>query len=295
MTPTSNGGKPATSGEVREALTRAVRLDLIGPGPGSEYADEALPGWERPSFWYLTGFLVPSGTPAAERADDDADDDYDSEVLEKAGLAEESSQQGKRAKRRFFPSSIGLSFLVRPGADSIRVNVTWGDYRRGKRDDAAGKQVDAWVRESQARTITIELGSSESRPEHTVPDSAGLKLHIAERFIPTEGLGGEIEPGTRAVSVFLVNDRPLADDPKDADETYVFQAGFSVECDLPFHPRPDLSGQRAPSWDESVAHLHYADTPAFATGHGVSADWTIDGDAWRRVRTTWIGSAEVEA
>lgn len=294
MTSPSNG-KPPTSEEVREALTRALQLDLVGPGPGSEYADEALPGWERPSFWYLTGFLVPSGTPAAERADDDADDDYDSEVLEKAGLAEESSQQGKRAKRRFFPSSMGLSFLVRPGTDSIRVNVSWGDYRRRKRNDAAGKQVDAWVREPQTKTIPIKLGNSESRPEHAVPDSGGLKLHIAERLIPTKGLGGEIESGTRAVSVFLVNDRPLADDPKDADETYVFQAGFSVECDLPFHPRPDLSGQRAPSWDESVAHLHYADTPAFATGHGVSADWTIEGGECRQVRTTWIGSAEVEA
>ena len=295
MTFTSNGGKPASSEEVRDALTRALRLDLIGPGSGSEYADEALPGWERPSFWYLTGFLVPAGTPVAERADDDADDDFDSEVLDKAGLAEESSQQGKRAKRRFFPSSMGLSFLVRPGANSIRTNVSWGDYRRGKRDDAAGKQVDAWVREPQTKTILIELGNSESHREHPVPDSGGLKLHIAERPIPTEGLGGEIESGTRAVSVFLVNDRPLADDPKDADETYVFQAGFSVECDLPFHPRPDLSGRRAPSWDESVAHLHYADTPAFATGHGVSADWTIEDDECRQVRTTWIGSAEVEA
>ena len=295
MTCTSSGGKPATSEEVRDALTRALRLDLIGPGPGSEYAGEALPGWERPSFWYLTGFLVPSGTPAAERADDDADDDSHAEVPERPGLAEESTQDGKRAKRRFFPSSMGLSFLVRPGANSIRVNVTWGDYRRGKRDDAAGKQVDAWVREPQAKTIPIELGSSGSHPEHTVPDSGGLKLHIAERTIPTEGLGGEIEPGTRAVSVFLVNDRSLADDPKDADEAYVFQAEFSVECDLPFHPRPDLSGQRAPSWDELVAHLHFADTPAFATGHGVSADWTIENGECRQVRTTWIGSAEVEA
>lgn len=291
MTPPSNGGKPATSEEVRDALTHALRLDLIGPGVGSEYADEALPGWERPSFWYLTGFLVPSGTPAAERADDD----FDSEVLEKAGLEEESSQQGKRAKRRFFPSSMGLSFLVRPGANSILVTVTWGDYRRGKRDDSAGKQVDAWVREPRTESIPIGLGSPDSQRIHPVPDSGGLVLHVAERPIPTKGLGGEIEAGTRAVSVFLVNDRPLADDPKDADETYAFQAGFSVECDLPFHPRPDLSGQRAPSWDESVAHLHYADTPAFATGHGVSADWTIEDGECRQVCTTWIGSAEVEA
>ena len=37
-----------------------------------------------------------------------------------------------------------------------------------------------------------------------------------------------------------------------------------------------------------------AETPEFATGHGVSADWNIaDGDC-RRLRTTWISSASVE-
>ena len=295
MASETNSGKRQTSEEVRRALTRALRLDLIGPGRGAEHADESLPGWERPSVWYLTGFLVPSVTPAAERADDDADDDFDAEVPERPGLAEESAEQGKRAKRRFFPSSMGLSFLVRPGAKTIRVTVTWGDYRRAKREDLAGKSVDAWVREPRAETIEIGLGSPESQRIHTVPDSGGLVLHIAERPIPTEGLGGEIEAGTRAVSVFLVNDRPLASDPKDADEMYAFQAEFSVECDLPFHPRPDLSGQRMSGWDESVAHLHFADTPAFATGHGVSADWTIGKGECRQVRTTWIGSSEVEA
>ena len=189
----------------------------------SEYGDESLPGWERPSVWYLTGFLVPSGTPAAERADDDADDDLDAEVPERPGLPEESAEQGKRAKRRFFPSSMGLSFLVRPGARSIRVTVTWGDYRRAKREDWAGKPVDAWVREPRAETIPDrDWVAPESQRLHTVPDSGGLVLHIAERPIPTEGLGGQIETGTRAVSVFLVNDRPLASDPKDADETYAF-------------------------------------------------------------------------
>ena len=46
--------------------------------------------------------------------------------------------------------------------------------------------------------------------------------------------------------------------------------------------------------DEQVADLHYADTPEFATGHGVSADWDIVDGACRRLRTTWIPNASVE-
>ena len=46
--------------------------------------------------------------------------------------------------------------------------------------------------------------------------------------------------------------------------------------------------------DEQIADLHYADTPGYATGHGVSAEWhTVDG-ACHLLRTTWIPKAEVE-
>ena len=47
--------------EVREEIVRALGLDLIGPWAGHPLADERLPGWVRPSNWYLTGFLVPRG------------------------------------------------------------------------------------------------------------------------------------------------------------------------------------------------------------------------------------------
>ncbi|MCQ3805653.1 MAG: hypothetical protein OXF41_13625 [bacterium] len=40
---------------VREYLVEALRLDLVGPGRDSELADERLPGWVRPSNWYVTG------------------------------------------------------------------------------------------------------------------------------------------------------------------------------------------------------------------------------------------------
>ena len=83
MSQSPNIPEPETSLEVRAALVHALHIDLIGPSPESEHAEESLPGWERPSVWYLTGFLVPTGTPAAERADDEEDDDFDGEVPER--------------------------------------------------------------------------------------------------------------------------------------------------------------------------------------------------------------------
>ena len=72
--PTAPAG-PTDSLEVRARLVDALRLDLVGPWPGHELAEERLPGWVRPSNWYLTGFLIPSGTPPDRRADADEDDE----------------------------------------------------------------------------------------------------------------------------------------------------------------------------------------------------------------------------
>ena len=43
-----------------------------------------------------------------------------------------------------------------------------------------------------------------------------------------------------------------------------------------------------------MADLHYADTPEYATGHGVSADWDLVDRACHVLRTTWIPKATVE-
>src|SRR5690606_32463091 len=107
----------------------ALKLDLVGPGAGHPLAEEKLPGWVRPSNWYLTGFLIPAGTPPDKAADADEEDDFEL-VSESAGPTEESAEERKAAKRGFFPSSMGLSFLVAKAAVSATVVVRWGEYRQ---------------------------------------------------------------------------------------------------------------------------------------------------------------------
>ena len=98
------------SAEIREEIVRALRLDLIGPWAGHSLADERLPGWVRPSNWYLTEFLVPRGAPVEQRGDADVDDEP--EVAESGGLGDDSTEDRRAAKKGFFSSSMGLSFLV---------------------------------------------------------------------------------------------------------------------------------------------------------------------------------------
>jgi len=77
MTTPSESSVAVTSKEVRERLVEALKLDLVGPWPGHPLAEERLHAWARRSNWYLTGFLIPSGSQPARSAD--ADDDMASE------------------------------------------------------------------------------------------------------------------------------------------------------------------------------------------------------------------------
>ena len=283
---------PENSVEVRARLVEALQLDLVGPWAGHTLAAERLRSWERPSNWYLTGFLIPSGTPPERRADADEDDDLD-EVPETAGLAEESNEERKTAKKGFFPSSMGLSFLAPGACRALTVTVRWGDYTlveiAGK-DDAT---TTVWQRAPREAAISIPLGGAAGPVVADVSGSNGLQLHVIERQIVAGALSGAPLPaGTRSVSCFLVNRREPDDDQP--DRAYAFQAEMEVQADHGFVPRPDLRGAYAAEWDDQVADLHYADTPEYATGHGVSAEWELVDGHCRLLRTVWIGRAEVE-
>ena len=288
---------PEDSVEVRDRLEEALRLNLIGPPPGHELADEKIRGWTRPSSWYLTGFLVPRQAASKARSDAEADDDLGAEVPEKGGLAEESAEDLKAAKRTFFPSSMGLSFLVPGNAQELRVTVSWGDYERAestRAEDKSGKPLKVWRRTPRREIVTTGIGSGPETRPLDVPDSGGLQLHIVERLLSGHSLGPRIPAGTRAISLFLVNERPPPEEDQ-AGTADIFQAQIGARCDAGFVGRPDPRASRTDDWDAEVADLHFADTPDYATGHGVSADWDIGEDGTcRDIRTEWIPRAEVE-
>ena len=302
--------------DVRSRLREALALDLIGPGAGEALADERLPGWVRPSNWYLTGFLAPRGAPAEQRADDDADDDFEPEVAGEAGLGDDSTEDRRAAKKGFFPSSIGLSFLVAEGVGELDVTVRWGDYRHvedeaGNGDSpngepsgaaaSAGADADAeagrdgpstwWQRAPREEAVRVALPAA-GRQRHVVPGSRGLILHAVARPVNAARFADRIPPGTRSASLFLVNERPPAGDR--GDEAFAFQAALEVRGSVPFVPRPDPRGGSGDDRDARVADLHYAGTPEYAAGHGVAADWELTAGSCRLLRTAWIPAAEVE-
>ena len=147
--------------DVRDRLVEALKLDLVGPWAGHALADERLPGWVRPSNWYLTGFLIPSGTPPETRADADEDDDMGGEIPASAGLAEESNEERKAAKKGFFPASMGVSFLVPQETRALTLTVRWGDYSQTEIEGPDGKPLSVWQRHPRQATVAVHAPGGE--------------------------------------------------------------------------------------------------------------------------------------
>ncbi|QLE59270.1 DISARM system helicase DrmA [Nostoc sp. TCL26-01] len=310
----------ATPNEVRSRLIEALQLDLIGPTPDDiDHAEEILD--QAPSKWYLTGFLVPHGAPIEQRGDDTADDDLDQ--LQRGSAGEDETVPDKPfAKKAFFPSSMGLSFLVAENASQLNLTVQWGDYFPIKDNSVAESQNDSsaeeilspleiettipqpeadkglsgcWKRIPRQAQITVPLKlplhHSQSTKTIPIPDSNGLQLVVSIRPVTSKEL---VPAGTRSVSVFLVNNR-LSTSDKQRDISYIFQTSLIIHTPEPLVARPNLRGRDNHDWDENVADLQYRDDYEYAVGHNVSAIALTNPDgSCQEIRTAWIPTADVE-
>ncbi len=282
---------PMPPAHVRSTLVDALRLDLVGPDPDepshAAYAMETLP--TAPSTWYLTGFLVPF-----QAADTDETSTEQMDMLRpKPGVDDDAAPEKASARKAPFPSSIGVSLLVPAGVRELNVDVSWGDYTPLPRSNAAESGPQSWQRRPGTASITVQLDERAPQP---LPQSGGLAVQVACRDVRpgTDPNHPLVPAGTRAVSVFVVNQRPPAADVG-RDAAYAFQVRLAVWSDAAFVARPDLRGHAGSERDDRVAELQYRDVFEYAVGHGVAtvADVGMD-DACRTVRTQWIPTADVE-
>ena len=226
--------------DVRERLTRALRLDLVGPEPNDPQAEEVLD--RAPSRWYLTGFLVPSSAPATQKSDEDDRGDFDLEASP-GGDEEDATHETPAARRGYFPSSIGLSVLAPPDAEQLKVTARWGDYEPLEKD---GKPTGEWRRRERQATVAIRLkGEKVDRSPAPVPDSNGLEIVTSVRRVRgLEHMPG-LPTGSRAISVFLVNRREPNEGPDELrDSVFAFQVRLDGRSRPAIRPAPERTGSR---------------------------------------------------
>jgi len=320
-----------TSEEVRAQIVNVFRRDLIGPGQqDADLATERLN--ENPARWYLAGFLAPAEDTlgldgANDGSDPSAQEEMEIEVEEpdvdgaKGAAADNEEPEAPVARRRFLPSSIGLTVLLDPSIAEIEARVSWGDYRTEPKlpeeillpepkpdeatDDGKKKRIERpivdWVRSSKNRVVALPVKEGRGGP-FVIPESAaeqrsggGLVLETHSRLFSYTTPDGQTER-VRALTVFLVNRRATVHRFY-SDISYAFQARLELVSKNGFRPRRDLSGYRSKDWDLRIADLHYRELNEWAVGRNAAAGWdALEGDT-RSVTRVWtdpLPSAEVE-
>jgi hypothetical protein len=316
--------------DIRAQIVNVFRRDLIGPGlQDMDLANERLN--ESPSRWYLAGFLAPAEDPLGLDGEDDDNDPSAQEEMEidveepdadgTGGAATDNEEpEAPNARRRFLPSSVGLTVLLNPDVATIEARVSWGDYRTEPPlpeevllpDELAGEGGEGgkikrsqrplveWIRSDKHRTVRLAIQEGRG-VQIVVPESAaeqrrggGLVLETHSRLFSYTMPDGTTE-SVRALTVFLVNRRATVHKFY-SDVSYAFQARLELICETGFRPRRDLSGYRAQDWDLRIADLHYRDVREWAVGRNAAAGWDFLQEATgvTQVWTDPLPCAEVE-
>lgn len=276
---------PLSASQVRAQLVRALEIDLIGPYDEHEKLDRA------PSRFYHTGFLVPregrGEEPIVEPEDETEGEDGDGE--DDDARAEEVRPAGEGSRRRaILPASMGMSVLIPPGRGGEAIAVLrCAEYVPFHPEGAKKTTRPQWQRMPRpACEVTIELDPQQPVQTYRIPELPGIAIEA------TLGVSSTPEPGTRALSVFVVNGRAQGERGK-KDAQYLFQVSLEVRHKGGFLARPAL--RRGSDFDDKISSLQYRHVCEYAVGHNVSIEPPShpNGERPTCVRTTWLPRSEV--
>ena len=138
--------------------------------------------------------------------------------------------------------------MTRDASDTERADRPVEGTNEGQGSDAPQKPGDGaavkrgqasswWQRTPREEPVPIGLPPTGESNRYAVPDSNGLTLHVVARLVETGSFSGRMAPGTRSVSLFVVNERTAK--LERLDEVFAFQAEIEVSASTPFVPRPD--------------------------------------------------------
>lgn len=282
---------PKSPSDLRNELTGMVVRDLLGPAGGPE---EELNQYEDHAYQrYLVGMLAPK------------DSQIDRGELDELGAGggdegeEGAPESGVPAGGTYFPSSMGLSFVVAAEAKEIVVEAEWGQYLRVKSEAQAnrdGNPANVWKRTPVAAPpLVLGLKNGMLKP---------TPLHPGHPLVLLQGRMRLTADGW-VVTLFMVNqqeERTRRGEPK--DEVWVFQPKLRVhgaEHQPIFvqrkNAKADLSKMDPLTREETeTLEMLYRHQREFAVGHGISVHATLPEPLAERatqVETEWVPQFEV--
>ena len=266
--------------EARDLILDYIRKDLIGPLSEDELLDES------PRYSYITGMLAPAFSqteydPASEQevSMDAANDGND------YSLGYDETDDDLQASRFKLPSSIGISFYVKPETSDVNAIVSWGEYTTEKTSykdkDGEDKEKNVYRRRAKEETVRINLQEADRKSDYKLKSDESIHLYVS-RF--------EFSTGYYLVTVYVINKREgSADDVANI----MFQTKLTVESidgNAVFVPEGVCRGLQDSYKDE----YFYRKRPIFGRGRGCSATWDRSAiDCLTSIETDFIPEYEI--
>lgn len=281
----------ATPVDIREELNELIVKDLLGPAGGPE--EELDQSEDHAYSRYLVGMLAPkSARVEAEELDELGDAEPDDAEAGKTDMSAPPTDS-------FFPTAMGMSFMVKPETKLIEIQTEWGRYRKEesptqKKKEGAPARV-FFRRPVQGNAVVLPMQDGTFGP--VVPQLEDPNVVLQGRMRQTEN--GWL------VTLFMLNIQDEPDKKKDA--AWVFQPKMSVTSDGAI-PQPIFVQRR--NWKHDLTKMDpltreeteslemlYRRRLEFAVGHGVSVRVTLPESGHvhaTKIETTFIPQEEVE-
>lgn len=291
---------------VRDLLEIAVRDDLLGPAGGPHelikdmsVRDRYLVGKLAPRRLWDTGIVAVEPSAGADEIRDKEDEraapihEPGAEFASVSGRVEPEDDAldeiDTTNNQSLVPSSIGFTFCVAPGVESLAAEVRWGRYERVPGDEhdvvktrknrATGREeetkVRVWRRVPCGGILSLSLKDGPVPPATPDRDQPEVRL---------QGTIRTNAQGERLVTLFLVNGQWEPDENK--DRAWLFQPQISVagpegDADPAIFRRRPSNEIVVDDPERDRLALIYRNRLEFAVGHGVSvhADTTPEDPA----------------
>jgi hypothetical protein len=265
----------AATDTARRRMIERLREDLLGPGAEEEVLRDS------PSETYMTGILFTQKNPQGSEEPEDA-------VI----VSDEDDEAPTRVPPDTFrPSSVGLSFAVRPhdGESAlllVEISAAAYEPQVRKGEDTDKPRYD-WARRPLSAQMSIEL-PDDAEGTRDVPGIPSLGLWLRARRRGDLWL----------VTLMLLNrTKTEREAPGLRDLGNLHQVGFTVDADPDFAaivPRPDVATPQSDE-DRASAALLYRDAPDYGTGHTCSLRREELPDGSTRLATDWMPTALVRS
>ncbi len=282
--------------QMRADLVDSARLDLLGPVDEHELLFDY-----RVRDRYLIGMLATDGTVATDIAQtDDESPDADMPAAE----AHDEATDPHPGNAMLFPSSLGMSFAVEPGTDSIRALATWGEYHRVDNPTPSGERFD-WQQNDKFNRCWQRTPRNVEKPIMLDEGKLGpFDFEGAHGVVRISGTCRTAATGFRLVTLFLHNRQLIPG--SNLDECWLFQPVLEVMSPnggAVFAGRGEAAGlasEAATTEDQAERarlDMTYRRRVEFARGHAVSvtADPALDNPTRTcRIATTYFPVHEVQ-